>query len=40
MRWAVRCAVVLHCWVGVFVGLTGAMFVLLKARGVVTGGVS
>ena len=29
MCWAVRCAVVLHFWVGVIVGLTGVTFVVL-----------
>ena len=38
----VRCTVVLHCIVGwgVIMGLTGAVFVVLKARGAVTGGVA
>ena len=38
--WVVRCAVVLHCRVGVIMGPTGVMFVVLKAKGVVTGVVA
>ena len=36
----VRCAVVLHCWVGSDCGPNRGEFVVLKARGVVTGGVA